>query len=136
MSTTEQIIFHPDLLVIPEDSSPPYLTAYKCEQCGKVWFPGLPVCPNCWCEKLVKIPVSRRGKLYSYTIIRVGQASLKPPYIVGFVDFPEQVRVCAQIEGDPERLKPDMEMEVTTGVIRTDEASGKPVVSYKFKPVE
>jgi len=135
LGADEQIIFHPELLVIPENGDPPYLTAFRCESCGKVWFPRLPVCANCWHEKLEKIPINRKGKLYSYTVMRIGPPTIKPPYIVGFVDFPEGLRVCAQIESDPDKLQCDMEMEVITGIIRQDDASGKPILSYKFKPV-
>jgi len=135
LNQEDQILFHPELLVIPESGEPPYLTAYRCENCDSIWFPRLPVCPNCWNENLKKVPISRKGKLYSYTVMRVAAPPLKAPYVVGFADFPEGLRVCAQIEGDPDKLKCDMEMEVTTGVIRPDEASGKSVISYKLKPV-
>ena len=132
-----QEFYHPDLLVIPEDDKAPYLTAYRCEECGKYWFPRLQVCPNCWSENLAKVPINRKGTLYSFTIIRIGQPSMKTPCAVGFVDFPEGVRVCAQIEGEPgelmNSLMPGMEMEVTTGTIRVDEVTNQEIISYKFK---
>jgi len=53
---------------------------------------------------------------------------------LGLVNFPEEVRVMAQIEtSNPEKLKLDMEMEVTTGLIRKN-SDGKSVISYKFRP--
>lgn len=134
LNTEEQIVFHPDLLVIPESGEAPYLTAYRCEECGKMWFPKLPYCPNCWSDKLAKTPLSRRGKLYSYTVTRVSGPDMKVPYVVGYVDFPEKVRVFAQIDAEPEQVKPDMEVEVSTGIIR-ENLNGKRVLSYKFKPV-
>jgi uncharacterized OB-fold protein len=57
------------------------------------------------------------------------------PYVLGLVNFPEEVRVMAQIETDkPEELKLDMEVEVTTGLIRKNN-DGKGIISYKFRPV-
>jgi Predicted nucleic-acid-binding protein containing a Zn-ribbon len=57
------------------------------------------------------------------------------PYALGLVDFPEDVRVMAQIENDnPEGLKVGMEMGVTVGTVRKGK-DGKDIKSYKFRPV-
>ena len=130
----EQIIYHPDFLVIPEGGEKPYLVGYKCNACGNIYIPKLSICPNCWSEELTKIPLSRKGKLYSYSIQYTAQPGIKTPVAHGFVDFPEDVRVLAQIDAELEQIKIGMEMEVTTGVIR-EERDGKKWISYKFKPV-
>ncbi len=131
----ETIFFHPDLFVVPENSEAPYLIGYHCEGCGKVWFPKVEICPNCWSEKIGQNPLSKVGKLYSYSIIHVGQKGIKAPYVIGYVDMPENVRIFAQLEIDPAQLKIGMDLQVTSGIIRVDE-NGKPVLSYKFKPIE
>jgi len=51
------------------------------------------------------------------------------------VDFPEKVRVMAQVESaDIEGLQMGEEMALTTGVIKKT-ADGRDVISYKFIPV-
>lgn len=132
MQPEDKIFYHPDLFVIPENNEPPYLLGHKCEKCGKVWFPKLDMCPTCWSDRLAKISLSRVGKLYSYSIIHVGQKGIKTPYVIGYVDMPENVRIFAQIDIKPEDLQVGMDVEVVSGIIRLDQ-DGKPVVSYKFK---
>jgi uncharacterized OB-fold protein len=135
----EQVVFHPDILCIPEGGEKPYLIAYKCS-CGSAWFPKLPFCPNCWSDKLEPMPLSRTGKLYTYTIVAIPQPGLQAPLAYGFVNFPEGVSVCAQIDvqGDLETIQKalhiDMDVEVAAGVIRKDK-DGNETISYRFKPI-
>jgi hypothetical protein len=76
------------------------------------------------------------GKLYSYTIIRVPSRSYEAPYAVGYADFPNDVRVFAQLtEVDPNKLKADMAVELVLGKTCDDE-EGNEVISYKFKVLE
>ncbi|KUO72232.1 MAG: hypothetical protein APF81_00445 [Desulfosporosinus sp. BRH_c37] len=133
--TNEPVFFHPDLFVVPTDGQAPYLLGYKCEDCGKTWFPKLEICPSCW-TKLNQIKLSRTGKLYSYSFIHVGQRGIKSPYAIGYVDFPEEVRIYGQLAIPPESLKLGMDVEVVEGVVRIDK-NGVPVMkSYMFKAVE
>lgn len=133
--TSQPVFFHPDLFVIPTDGKAPYLLGSRCDECGKVWFPKLEVCPNCW-SKLEQIPLSRTGKLYSYSIIHIGQKGIKSPYVIGYVDFPENVRVFAQIAIPHEKLRIGMGVEVIEGVVRLDKDGNPAMVSYMFKAVE
>jgi benzoylsuccinyl-CoA thiolase BbsA subunit len=124
--------FHPDLLEIPEDGSPPYLKGYKCKQCGQLDFPKLSPCPNCWGEEFEVIELSRKGNLYSVTDIFIGQAGMQTPYIFGYIDLPEDLRIFAQLEGEPGSYKCDEEVELTTGTVRMNK-DGLPITSYKFR---
>jgi len=95
----------------------------------------LEICPSCW-TKLNQIKLSRTGKLYSYSFIHVGQRGIKSPYAIGYVDFPEEVRIYGQLAIPPESLKLGMDVEVVEGVVRIDK-NGVPVMkSYMFKAVE
>ncbi len=126
--------FHPDLLEVPEDGSPPYLKGYKCKKCGQLDFPKLSPCPACWGEEFEMVPLSRKGILYSYADIYIGQSGMDTPYIVGYIDLPEKIRIFAQLDGEVETFKCDEEMEVTAGPIRMNQ-DGLPITSYKFKKV-
>jgi len=131
----EPVFFHPDLFVVPTDGKAPYLLGYKCEDCGKVWFPKLDICPECW-TNVKQINLSRTGKLCSYSIIHVGQRGIKSPYAVGYVDFPENVRIYAQLAIPHEKIKLGMDVEVIEGVVRLDKSGNPAMKSYMFKAVE
>lgn len=126
--------FHPDLLDVPKNGSPPYLKGYRCKKCGQLDFPKLSPCPNCWGEDFEMVPLSRRGKLYSYADIYIGQPGLKTPYIIGYVDLPENLRIFAMLEGEVETFRCDEEVELTVGTIRMNQ-DGLPITSYLFKKV-
>jgi uncharacterized OB-fold protein len=65
----------------------------------------------------------------------VGPKGFKTPYMIGYIDLPEGVRVCAQIEDWQENsVDCGTEVELCYGVIRED-LDGTPVYSYKFKPL-
>ncbi len=129
--------FHPDLLEIP-DKGTPYLKGYRCSRCGRIWFPRFTFCPNpdCWCEEMEVIPLSRRGRLYSVTDLFIGQTSMKQrlPLTLGYVDLPEGIRIFAQLEGEIGSFHCDEEVELTTGPVR-DDPKGNPITGYKFRKV-
>ena len=126
--------FHPDLLEVPEDGSPPYLKGYRCRSCGQLDFPKLSPCPNCWGDGFDVVPLSRTGRLYSITEIFVGQAGLETPYAFGYVDLPEKLRIFARIEGPSGSLTCDDTVELGVGTIRINK-DGLPLKSYVFRKV-
>ncbi|MDX9786139.1 MAG: OB-fold domain-containing protein [Desulfobacterales bacterium] len=128
------IFFREDLLEVPTDGSPPYLKGYRCQKCGQLDFPKLDTCPNCWGKEYEMTPLSRKGILYSFTDIYVGSPRVKTPYIFGYIDLPENVRIFAQLEGEVETFRCGETVEVTTGVIGANN-DGLPITSYKFKKI-
>lgn len=82
-----------------------------------------------------KVKLSSRGKLYSYSIVQVAPKRFLPPYALGYVDFPEGVRVLGQLTTtDPSKLKLDMQVQAELGRIAID-VQGNEVLSYKFRPL-
>jgi len=126
--------FHPDLLEIPNDGFPPFLKGYRCKKCGQLDFPKPNPCPNCWENSFEIVPLSRKGKLYSYADIYVGQPGLETPYIIGYIDLPENIRIFARLEGEVGSFECEEEVELTIGPIRMNR-NGVPVISYKFKKI-
>ena len=124
--------FHPDLLEVPKDGALPYLKGYRCKHCGQLDFPKLSPCPNCWHDEFEVVPLSRTGLLYSVSDIYVGQAGLPTPYVFGYVDLPENLRIFAQLEGAPGTFKCDDKVELCIGTVRTNR-DGLPLQSYKFR---
>lgn len=113
-----------------------HLIGSHCKKCGQNYFPAREICPRCFAEgEMEKIRISNQGKLYSYSIVHVAPKQFSPPYAVGYVDFPEGVRVLGQLTTrDPDELQLDMDVQTLLGKIRVDE-QGNEIVSYKFKPL-
>lgn len=127
--------FHPDLLEVPQDESPPYLKGYRCKKCGQLDFPKVSPCPTCWGEDFEMVPLSRTGKVYSYTDIFIGQQRMQTPYIFAYVDLPEDVRIFAQLEGEVGTYQCEEEVKLTVGPIRMNK-DGVPITSYKFEKID
>ncbi|MFZ3046670.1 MAG: OB-fold domain-containing protein [Desulfatirhabdiaceae bacterium] len=127
--------FHTGLFEVPEDGSPPFLKGYKCNKCGELDFPKIGQCSKCWGKEFSMVPLSRRGKLYSVSDIYIGQSGMAVPYVIGYVDLPEDIRVFAQMDGNVGTFRCNDEVEVVSGCIKNNR-DGLPITSYKFKKVE
>jgi uncharacterized OB-fold protein len=116
-----------------------HLIGSHCTKCGKNYFPPREICPECFAQgseaAMEPIKLSNRGRLYSYSIVHVAPKRFNPPYGIGYVDFPEKVRVLGQMTTyDVKQMKVDMEVQVELGRIAVDE-QGNEVQSYKFRPI-
>ena len=112
------------------------LLGTKCLTCGKVSFPRKPVCPACFAGRIETIPLSRKGTLHTFARSVMGPAGMDKPFVMGFIDLPEGVKLYSLIiDADPwdKVLKIGMEMEMTIGKVTVD-ASGQEVLSYRFRP--
>ncbi len=104
-----------------------------CQECGARVFPPVAVCPECMSEKMADLPLSQEGTLYAWSVVHVAQKGWTTPYIAGYVDLPEQVRVFSHIIARPDELANDMKVRLTSAVLGTGE-DGQPVQSYAFMP--
>lgn len=132
-------LFYPDESYWTMESDGLHLVGTHCTKCGRNYFPPREICPRCFGEGvesgMEKIKLSSRGKLYTYSIVQVAPNRFLPPYALGYVDFPEGVRVLGQLTThDPGALKVDMEVAAELGRIAVDE-QGNEVHSYKFRPM-
>jgi benzoylsuccinyl-CoA thiolase BbsA subunit len=110
-----------------------FLIGTLCPKCGKHAFPQQLFCDRCGNEKGIEsVRLSRTGTLYSFSEINVAPKGYEVPYVVGYVDLPEDVRIFGQIENSVNELQVDNQVSVVLGVIRTSE-NGQPVISYKFR---
>ncbi|MCC0017633.1 MAG: OB-fold domain-containing protein [Rhodobiaceae bacterium] len=75
-------------------------------------FPPRPSSPDTSARTTEPFLFGPSGSLYSFTQVHVS-SSRPTPYVIGYVDFPEGVRVLAHVEtSDPESLKCDMPVEL------------------------
>lgn len=123
--------YHPDLLEVPDDGTP-YLKGYQCDKCGQLDFPKLSPCPSCWGEEFKVVKLSTTGKLYSFSDLYIGQPGLETPYVCGYIDLPEDIRIFAMLKGDVDTFTCDETVRLTTGPIRKN-ADGLPIISYMFE---
>jgi uncharacterized OB-fold protein len=136
----DQKIFREGIIVFPEgESAEPYLAASRCPKCGKIFFPKKDFCPLCIEEHMDEIALSNEGSLYTFTIVHLGVKGFKTPYVLGWVDFPqEKVRIAAQIVTDPleaqQRLKSGQTVRLDIGPLRTMD-DGTEIVGYRYRPV-
>jgi uncharacterized OB-fold protein len=76
--------------------------------------------------------------LVTYCTVWVAPSGFEAPYIQGFVDLPEGIRILTQLtdcELSKDALEIGMEVELVIGRIRTNE-EGDEVIGYKFRPVQ
>ena len=109
------------------------LVGNKCPKCGGAFFPKAEFCTRCLNRELEEMVLSKRGKLYSYTITRVPVAKYPVPHAIGMITLPEKVRITAPLVlGDRDfKIGDEMEMEITTLWSEVD----RDVIGYKFKAV-
>ena len=119
-----------------EGNDGPALVASKCDACEGVFFPQKKVCPECFDGKLNQVFLSKKGKLHTYSYSVLGPADLGKPYVMGFIDLPEGIRLYSLIvdcEPWEENLKIGMDMEMIIGKIKSDQ-NGNDLIGYMFKP--
>jgi uncharacterized OB-fold protein len=112
------------------------LVGQRCCDCGKVAFPRKRVCPECFGDDLQDQPLSKTGVLHTYTRTYVGAPHLPSPYVLGFVDVREGVRLLSlivQCEPFEEVLRVGMPVEMVVGPLKKDTA-GTQLYTYMFRP--
>lgn len=97
---------HPSNLTRPfwEAAKRHELQIQRCQSCGHFIFYPRPLCPNCLSTDLAWTPVSGRGTLYSFTVVR--QAASKRfaadvPYIFAVVELAEGPRMATNLVDCP-----------------------------------
>jgi uncharacterized OB-fold protein len=111
------------------------LVGAKCRQCGQIIFPRREACLNCLGSDLEMVPLSRQGKLYSYTIVHMPSEHFDPPYAVGWIELPEGIKIFSQIRGWQEHAL-TTGMEMTLYFEKLWDEGEKEVIGYVFRPAE
>jgi uncharacterized OB-fold protein len=113
------------------------LEAGKCKECGSIQFPPRLVCPECGAKEFETLRLSGKGKLLTFTIIRVAPEGFGDlaPYAVGIVELEEGVRVMGQVvDCDPEALKIGDKLVSQFRRINEEGKTGMIMYGYKFVP--
>jgi uncharacterized OB-fold protein len=110
------------------------LLAARCTACGQLFLPRVAVCAACGGQAFESAPLAGPGRLYVHTVIHAAAPGFATPYAVGYVDYPEGVRVFGHVRLDgPGQPRPGVPVEVEAADLfrRPD---GTPVRGYRFVP--
>jgi len=110
------------------------LVGFRCKSCHHVLPPLTIVCYYCSGLDLEKLPLSRVGKLYSYSIVHQPHKHFDVPYFIGYVDLPEGIRIFSplkQKEGKAFQVGMDMQLVVE----KLWDQNGDEVIGPKFQPL-
>jgi uncharacterized protein len=110
------------------------LELQRCTACQQFWFPPSVRCPRCWGDAFEWQPVSGRGEVFTFTLMRrayhPGFAD-ELPYVVAVIALAEGPRLVSNLVGcDPELVKVGMPVEVVFEDVTPD------VTLPKFRPAE
>jgi benzoylsuccinyl-CoA thiolase BbsA subunit len=89
-------------------------------------------------ENMADTALSGEGTLYTNTVVHIGVKGFATPYVLGWVDIPEKIRLVAQIDCDPQKaseLRSGQKLQLVIGKLRTM-ADGTEIVGYKYRPVD
>jgi benzoylsuccinyl-CoA thiolase BbsA subunit len=125
MLSAEHFIFSP--------SDKPRLIGSQCNCCKDFSFPKSAICPTCLSEDIEEIGLSRRGNLYSYSVIHVGREKQNLPYALGYIDLPEGVRIFAHLT-ETTGLQVDIPVEISIHKSGINENS-EPIYQFSFTPI-
>jgi uncharacterized OB-fold protein len=84
------------------------LEGTRCGECGKLSVMAGRACPFCGSPRGTPVPLSGRGRLISWTVIRVAPSryAAEAPYAVGLLELEEGPRLTARVSGDGDQLAP------------------------------
>jgi uncharacterized OB-fold protein len=75
------------------------LLGLRCLDCGGCTVPPNAVCTSCGSANLKVESFARKGKIRTFTIIRVAPAGFKPPYLVAMVELQDGPWVVGNLVG-------------------------------------
>jgi len=110
--------------------------AVKCKKCGKVSFPPRLVCHGCGAKDFDKIRLSDKGKIVTFTTIRVAptQFASEAPYSVAIVELNDGARITTQVvDCKPEDLEIGKSVKLVFRKLCTEGHTG--IICYGYKAV-
>lgn len=98
---------------------------------GVTYFPVPTLCPDTLEPPQEVIALRGTGKLYAYCAIHVSSGRFKAPYIIGYVDMDEGVRIFTHIPYDVrDELHPDVPVQISF----VEDPADPDKVDFVFKP--
>lgn len=119
-------------LFIDDAQGVPRVAGTRCRACGTHFFPRRAICARCLSTETEIVPLSGRGVLYTYTVVHQSTPEFRTPYVLGYVDLPEGVRVLAPLAEIPaDEVRIGMTLLLRVEPVRTD-ADGRIILGYRL----
>jgi uncharacterized OB-fold protein len=98
-----------------EQSGAAVLIGGHCLACGESWFPSRSVCPRCAATDTdtESLTIGPGGRIYSFTTVHVS-AARPTPYVLGYVDTDQGIRVLSTIDDSGASLELDQRCTLRT----------------------
>jgi len=119
----------------------PEIYAYKCPECGKLYYPAPMICDECNTRRdpsnviyseWEKIPIKGKCKLLTWTRVYALPDSYEVPFLLfGIVEFENGLRASGQLQVEKPEI--GMILESTVGVVKVQ--NGKEINGLIFKEV-
>jgi uncharacterized OB-fold protein len=112
---------------------PPALLGGRCSACDGLSFPRERFCAYCGAEEPAPSPLSTRGTIYSWTIVRFAPPGYtgEVPFAVGIVELDDAIRITSTLTAEPlESLR--VGATVTFRLLEVPAADG-PVTSWTYE---
>jgi len=109
------------------------LIGNKCSGCGQIYFPARTYCLECFDAEMERVKIGSEGTLYSFTVVHMPSPHFVPPYMVGWIDVTEGIRVFSPIMiNEGETLKIGMKMKLEIDELWKE--TKKSVAGYRYRP--
>jgi len=105
----------------------------KCKNCGKLYFPPVADCAECYSSDMEWIELSGEGEIETFTHVIVKPASFQdePPYTVAIARLKEGIRALAWLTGVK---KKDVKVGMKVRLMAKVTPEGR--LTYEFKPIQ
>jgi uncharacterized OB-fold protein len=127
------------LYVFPPEVDKPALLGSRCRACGLVMWPKQTICAKCFSDDTYELPLSRRGTVWSSTVVRQAPGDYKGPvpYAIGVVELPEGAGVRTVLtECDTDEPLPiGTEVELSFEEVGRNE-NGEILLGHRFTPLK
>jgi len=73
-----------------------------CTACGLRYFYPRGMCPGCWSDAVEWVSTTGRGRVYTYSVVRLNDLppfAQRVPYVVAMIELDEGVRIMANLGG-------------------------------------
>ena len=116
------------------------LLGTRCSDCGATLLGSRERCENCSSSNVEVKPLSKEGKVWTYTILRYPSPwpfsvpnPYTPPRPVAWVELTEGVRLVSQVRCQPEEIEIGMPVSLVVEKGWEDD-NGNDVLMYHFSP--
>jgi len=105
----------------------------KCKKCGRLYFPPVADCAECYSSDMEWIELSGEGEIETFTHVIVKPASFQdePPYTVAIARLKEGVRALAWLT---DVKKKDVKVGLKVKLVGKVTPEGR--LTYEFKPIQ